>query len=410
MNKVFLTVISLLIILIVSNFVFKITGLLIGNVSIKETLKGKINLDYQPYINITDVQNITAEFINVGSVPLTERIEETIYYYNETRLNPVAYYYDSSAYLNPGSRRIYKTVFTPPYYGTYYIKVRAPYDTKVAELWGVFTVVYYVELPPPIVIVVPPSRPGEITYITLEPGIPRLSLQYQNYYDLYPGQSLMISIIVNNTGTANLYNLRLSTSTTSLIITDVNPKVVSSLATNKSELFLISLTIPKDIQPGTYPLIFEVLSDKTMETGTITLNIKSEEVSIKDEVYQMLLNYEYLASEIEKKISDAISEGLDVSIAQRSFEKAKLNLKRAREYFNAGEYENAKEKLDEVKKGFEDTIFQLAHAKLKLYVAPAFSPFIIVILAIVIAIVFLFALKRRKKKRPKLLKEVTEET
>lgn len=413
MNKVFLAIISLLIILIFSNFIFNITGLSIGNVDIgiKERLQGKITaLDFKSAINITDVQSITTEFTNIGSLPLTERIEETIYFYNETKLSPVAYYYDSSAYLIPGMKRIYKTVFVPPYYGTYYIKARVSYDTKVTELWGVFSVVYY--LPPiqPIIVVVPPSGAGPITYITKEAGIPKLSVEYQKSYDLYPSQSLLISISAKNTGEISLYNLKLSTSTTSLIATEVNPKVLSSLRVNESAIFLISLTIPKDVPVGVYPFNFEIISDKVIEYGSISLNIVSKEIPIKDEVHQTILNYEYLVSELEKKISDAISEGLDITIAQRSFERAKLNLQRAKDYYNSEEYDKAKDKLDEVKRDFEDTVFQLANAQLRLYIAPAFSPFIIVILAILLAVIFLFYLKTRKKKRPKLLGEVSEET
>jgi hypothetical protein len=415
MNKVFLIVISLIAIFIFSNFIFKITGMVIGNadVSIKDNLQGRITaLNYRPVINITDIQNITTEFTNIGSLPLTAKIEETIYFYNSTKLDPVAYYYDSSVQLMPGMKRIYKTVFAPPYYGTYYIKVRVPYDTKVTELWGVFSVVYYIPPPPPIIIVVPPTgEGGPITYITKEAGTPKLTAEYQKSYDLHPGQSILISINAKNTGEVHLFDLRLSTSTTSLIETEVNPKVLSTLKPNASALFLVSLTIPKDIPVGVYPLNFEIMSDKIMEAGMISLNITSYEVSIKDEVYQTILNYDYLANELEKKISDAISEGLDITIAQRSFEKAKTNLQRAKDYYSSGDYESARDKLDEVKKDFEDVVFQLAHAELKLYVAPAFSPFIIVILAIILAVIILFYLRIKKKgKRPKLLREISEET
>jgi hypothetical protein len=388
--------------------------LLIGNVdvSIKEKLQGKITaLDFKSAINITETQKITTEFTNIGSLPLTAKIEETIYFYNNTKLSPVAYYYDSSVNLLPGMKRIYRTVFTPPYYGSYYIKVRVPYDSKVTETWGVFSTVYYAPPIQPIIVVVPPTGGGPVTYITREAGTPKLSLEYKNSYDLYPGQSLLISISAKNTGEVSLYNLRLSTSTSSLIMTDINPKVLFDLKINESNIFLISLTIPKDIPIGSYPLSFELISDKTREQGSINLNVTSYEIPIKDEVYQTILNYEYLANELEKKISDAISEGSDIEIAQRNFERAKTNLQRAKDYYNSEEYDKAKDKLDEVKKDFEDIVFQLAHAKLKLYIAPAFSPFIIVVLAILLAVIFLFFLKiRRKEKRPKLLKEVSEET
>jgi hypothetical protein len=414
MNKVFLIVISLLLIFTFSHFIFSITGFEItgADVNIEEKIQGMITaLAFKPLISITEFQNITAEFTNIGSVPVTQRLEEIVYFYNETKLDPVAYYYDSSVYLAPGMKRAYKTVFTPPYYGTYYIKAKSYYETKITERWGVFSVVYYATPLPPIVVVVPPSGGGPITYVINEAGVPRLSLEYQKKYDLYPGQSLLISVTAKNTGETELLDLKLSTSISNLINIEVNPKVLPELKVNNSNIFLISLDIPKDIPTGEYPLSFELISDKTMESGSITLNITSREVSIKDEVHQTILNYEYLLNDLEKKISDATSEGLDVSLAQKSFDNAKEGLDKAKEYYDLEEYDKAKEKLDEVKKDFEDIVFQLANAQLKLYIAPAFSPYPIILFAIIIGIIFLFIIRRRRgKKRPKLLREISEET
>lgn len=413
MNKNFLIILLLIIVLIFINPISKITGFILGEaeVSVKEDLLGKITgLDFKSVLNISDVQNITAEFTNIGSLTLTSKIEITIYYYNETKLDPIAYYYDSYAQLFPGSKRSFKTDFTPPYYGTYYIKVRVPYDTKVTELWGVFSVQYLIPLPPPIVIVVPTGGEGTVTYNIEEFGIPRLTAEYKNSYDLNPGQSILISVNATNTGQASLYNLRFSTSTSSLIVTEVNPKTLMKLVSNESTLFLISLTIPNRTPLGVYPLNFEIICDKTIETGTISLNITSVEISIKDEVYQTILNYDYLINELEKEISDATSEGVDVTIAQRSLDRAKLGLQMAKDSFYAGNYEDARDRLDEIKKDFEDVVFQLANAQLKFYAAPAFSPFLIIIIAILLAIIFLYLKSRKKEKRPKLLKEVIEET
>jgi len=237
-----------------------------------------------------------------------------------------------------------------------------------------------------------------------------LTAEYQKNYDLNPGQSILISINANNTGEVSLLNLRFSTSTTSLIETEINPKTLMILRPNTSSLFLLSVTIPKDTPLGVYPLNFEIICDKTIETGTISLNITSVEISIKDDVYQTILNYDYLISELEKKISDAISEGIDVTNAERSLERAKLGIQIAKEHFYAGNYEDARDRLDEIKKDFEDVVFQLANAQLKFYAAPAFSPFLIIIIAILLAIIFLYLRSRKKEKRPRLLKEVGEET
>lgn len=413
MNKVFLVIISIAMVLIFSSFFLKTTGLFVNaDVSIAEKLKGAITaLNYKSTISITDFQNITVEFTNIGSLPMTAQIQETIYFYNNTRLNPVAYYYDSYVNLVPGMKRAFKTVFTPPYYGVYYIEARVPYETMVAESWGAFSVVYYVPTPPPIVIYVPPSNPGTITYVTNEVGTPGLSAEYQKDYNLNPGQSILIGVTAINTGEVWLNNLRFSLSGTDLITTDVNPKSLEMLSPNKSSIFLISLTVPNDTPAGVYPLDFEIVSDKATTSGTINLNVSSHEVSIKDEVYNTILNYEYFVDEIEKRMSDEVSEGLDVTAANTSFERAKAGLKEAKDYYDQGRYDDAKARLDEIKKDFEDTVFLLANAELNVQVAPAFSPFFIVIIAILLAVLFLFILRRRRKeKKPKLLSEAGEET
>jgi hypothetical protein len=413
MNKNFLIMFSLLIALIVSGPLSRMTGFVIGgaDVSVQETVSGKITgLNYKSNLNVSEIQNITAEFTDTGSVPVTSRIELTLYFYNSTRLDPIAYYYDSYVNLLPGEKRSFSVSLMPPSYGTYYIKVRVPYETKVTELWGVFSVSVIYVTPPPIVVIMPQEQ-GTITFNTQGGGIARLTSEYQKNYDLNPGQSVLISVNAINTGDVALNNLRFSTSTSNLITTEVNPKLLANLDANSSNFFLISLTLPKDIPLGNYPLNFEIMSDRAVERGTINLNVTSAELSIKDDVNRTILNYEYLVSDLEKKMADAISEGLDVTEAQRSLDLAKEGLQRAKEYFLSGDYQAAKDRLDEIKKNFEDVVFQLANARLNLYVTPAFSPLIILLFAILVGIFFFLLLRRRRKdRRPKLLREVGEET
>ncbi|MFH1228928.1 MAG: hypothetical protein V1678_00700 [Candidatus Aenigmatarchaeota archaeon] len=413
MDKVFLASISLILLFIISGIALKTTGFVIGDaeVGIKETVLGKITgVDYKSAISVSEIQNITAEFTNIGSVPITSRTEITIYFYNSTRLEPIANYYDSYVILQPGQKRVFKASFMSPYYGTYYVKIKVPYETKVTEVWGVFSMTYIVPIPAPIIIVVPPM--GEGTWIYEKgPGIPMLTADFQKNYDLTSGQTVLININANNTGEVPLSSLRLSTSTTNLIITDVNPKVLNSLDPGESTVFLVSVEMPKDMPPGIYPLGFEILSDKARTSGSISLNITSAEKSIKDDVYNTILNYEYLINDLESKILDADSKGQDVTLAQKSFDSARKGLDRAKEYYDSGGYEEARDKLDEVRQDIEDVVFQLANSELNLYVTPAFSPFILLIILIVLGIIFFIILRRRRSDRkPRLLREASLET
>jgi hypothetical protein len=412
MDKVFLVSISLILLFIFSSLVLKTTGFIIGDaeVGIKDTVLGKITgVDYKTVINASEIQNITAEFTNIGSLPLTSRNEIYVYFYNNTKLDQIAYFYDSYVNLLPGQKRIFKASLTPPYYGTYYIKIRVPYESKVTEVWGAFSVAWIVPIPEPEIVIVPPGD-GVWTY-EKGPGVPIITAEYQKNYTLTSGQTVLININANNTGEVYLSSIRLSTSTTNLITTDVNPKVLNRLEPGESTVFLVSLKIPKDVPDGIYPLGFEILSDKARTSGSISLNITSAEKSIKDDVYNTILNYEYLINELENKISEADSKDQDVTLANKSFNSARKGLERAKDYYDSGSYEDARDKLDEVRQDIEDVVFQLANSELNLYVTPAFSPFILLIVLIILGIIFFIILRRRRSERkPRLLREAGSET
>jgi hypothetical protein len=111
-------------------------------VSIRENFEGKITLlTYYPTITIYDYQNITTEFTDTGSLPMEIRMETYVYIYNNGTLNLSGQYIDTTAYLNPGMRRTFRAMYTPPDIGTYYIKVKVIYESRVAETWGIFNVI-----------------------------------------------------------------------------------------------------------------------------------------------------------------------------------------------------------------------------------------------------------------------------
>ena len=416
-NKTFLICIFLL---IVVSFTFYynlggITGFNAADVSIKPKTHGTILLDYDSIVNLTESQNITVEFVNTGTSNYTARIEITMYMYNNTtgNLQELANYYDTSVFLYPGSRKSFKTTFLPNRVGTYYIKVRVPYDAKVAEYWGSFFVVWYYYQIPEIIHVVTYVGGGTIP-AQKEVGIADLNLDYKDKIDLYPGQKILLNIGVNNTGTINLHNLKFYSSTTEYINFEVNPKEIYELGYGESNIFLVSLEVSKDIPEGEYDFFFEVLGLEISRTGDIKLNITSlAKPSEKDEIYNTILNYEYLITELDHEIYLTSLKELNTSRAEKYLDDARKNLQRARDYFDKEDYENAKDVLDKVKRDLENVVFELAAISFKVYIYPAYSPFLILILLLMIIIgIILFVYlhkKREKKKKPKIIKEFTEE-
>lgn len=280
MSKIFLIIILLLISIFFLSY-GGITGFNAVDVSIKEKTQGAILLDYNYNVNLTSAQSITAEFVNTGTSNYTARIEITVYMYNNTtgNLQELANYYDSYFFLLPGGRKSFKTVFLPNRIGAYYIKVKVPYDLKIAELWGSFFVTFYYPYEQPAVITVPPSLviPSQI-----QTGIAGLNLIYKDKIDLYPGQKTLIDITVNNTGTINLHNLKFYSTTTGYISFEVNPKEIYELENKEYNIFLVSLELSKDIPAGEYDFFFEVLGLEARKTGNIKLNVTSVVKPIKD--------------------------------------------------------------------------------------------------------------------------------
>ncbi len=415
MNKIFLISILLLIVAFLI-FYYNLSGItgFAGadlNVSIKLKTRGKILLEFNPLINLTESQNIRVEFINTGTTNYTARIEITVFMYNTTTgtLDELANYYDTSVYLYPGGRKSFSTVFLPTREGTYYIKVRVPYDARIAEYWGSFYVSFQYILRRRIVF----STYGGQAIPTKGVGITDLELRYKDKIDLYPGQKILLGITVNNTGTTNLHNLKFYSSITDYVYFEVNPKEVYELGPREYKIFLVSLETSKDTPPGEYDFFFEVVGLEIKEIGNVKLNITYlAELPPKDEIYETILNYEYLITELDYEIYLTSLKGFNTSRAEKYLNDARRNLQKAREYFDQENYEDAKDVLDIVKKDLEDVVFELAAISFIVFVYPAFAPFLILILLIMIVIgtiLFIYLYKRGKKKKPKIIREFTEE-
>jgi hypothetical protein len=383
------------------------------SVGVNQKVKGDITaLIYERNLNFTQIQDIMTEFTNVGSTTLTARIEVRVYLNNQSRLQEMAYYYDSQAVLKSGNQRTYSVSFLPPYVGLYFIKARAPYDSKAVERWGSF----FVSPPPtvPSVEVIIPEQAAPSYAIVEKVRAPSMILEYPETVKIKQGESKLFNIIVKNTGNLPLSNLKLYISTTSLLDIEINPKQVFKLVPNQSTIFLISVNTSEKTPVGNYSFDFQAVSDEVREEKSILLEIVSEIPSIVEDINETILNYEYIISEIQHEINYAALKGIDVKLPQDTLNKAIESLEKAKEYYQQGKYEDARSKLAEVKKYLEEAVYQLAVAGIVIKM-PAFIPTYIIIF-IVITIIGLFLilfilLKRRQKekeKRPKLLSSITE--
>ncbi|MEM5829345.1 MAG: hypothetical protein QW040_00100 [Candidatus Aenigmatarchaeota archaeon] len=376
------------------------------NVSIQEKIGGKLLLSYKQFIEIGNQQEIYTEFINIGTSPLTERIEVKVYGYVNGTLKPLAYYYDISVPLPSGGRKGFLSIFMPPDTGLYYIQAKASYDTKVLETWGAFLV----HLPPPPVIYVPTpvSLPTPPTPIV---GVPDLSLEYPKLIEFYPGEKKLINITIKSVGTASLHNLRLYTSTSSLINVSVFPKQILVLSPNETSIFIVSIEVPSTTEDGIYPLEFETMNDEGIKKkGEISIKVISLPPSEEGEISEKILNYEFLISEIQREINYASFQGYDVELANKSLSMARISLENAKGYLKLKRIQDAKLELKKVEKYIEDSALQLASSLLYIYKPPAILWWLIISIIILIASIILVYLyfKKRRRKRPRLLEGVEE--
>jgi hypothetical protein len=382
----------------------EITGFSIHqlSVSVNGKMKGEISaFAFDPLVNISTPQNIYLEFLNSGTENYTVKIEEFVYFYEDDKLEEMAYYYDSSVQLFPGMRRPFQSSYVPRDMGTYYIKARITYGTKRMEAWGSFYVQYPGYSP-----YIPAEYQPIIHYVTVEPS---LVLEYPESIEVYPGRSILTNVKVKNTGNATIHEVSLHLSATNMLDIDMNPKDSYYLEPGETLTFLLDVYADNNIPIDTYPIDFELVTREVKKTGTITVDVKPYNMTLEEEVRKTIQNYEYLINELQMEILEATAKDLNVTSAQADLDQAKQMMQDAKDQYDAMEYGRAMSTLQDIKDILKDVAMKLSQAYFTVFVAPAFSPYWILLIAILMAIIFLFLFKRRKReKKPKLLRASEE--
>ena len=314
------------------------------------------------------------------------------------------YYYDSSVPLYPGMRRSFEANYRPNEMGYYYIKVRVSMGSRRMERWGSF----YASFPG-----YSPTIPAEYYPVIYQGTVERsLVLNYSDVVNVRPGRSVMTNMRVKNIGNATIHEVNLHLSSSNLLDIDLSPKEYYYLEPNQTITFLLDISTPGNIPITEYPIDFELVTRELKEIGTIIVNVTPYDISLEEDIADRILNYELLTAQVERDIIDARSRGINTTAAQESLDEAKQNIQEAKIYLDAKEYDNAEEALDKAKDNLKDAVLKLTQASFAVFVAPAFSPFWILIIIILIAIFLFLVLRRREreKKKPKLLKEAESGT
>ena len=388
------------------------------DVSVLEQFAGKITVfTYKNSVEIIDRQVIVTEFTNTGNVPYNSQTTVTVYYYNRS-LEEEARFEDQTFLLRPGMRRGFMSEFIPTKTGDYYIKLRVAYQYKVAVAWGYFrvfmitgeeiinwtvdnnmTIIYNYTL-------LPPERAAP--NIIEIPANARMALEYNDTIFVEKGSRIVVPVKVNNNGEGNLTNVKIYLSSPNMLYTDVNPKAVGDIAPGDSFTFLITMEPLPNITAGDYNVSFEALSGETSMRGSMTVSVV-EKLAYHDwqSLKDLILSYNYIASELESKINYLSMYGNDVKAANITLTAAKAAIASAKTQYNDRDYEKCKEFLDIAGPLLENAALQIGHMTMKVYAAqPGLSYFVIAALSsgIVLAVFLIYRHEKKKGEKPKFLR------
>lgn len=395
-NKMVVAVVMLIAALSVC-YINSLTGFIPAvSVGVAPSSAVQINLNFNSSIYYRQSQNITAESLNIGSMPIDQRIEV---YIRDTNLTYLATYLDGYNTLQPGQTRGFQVTYLPNMTGFHWIYVKVPFAVGEQTKWGIF----YVRPPDPIYVYIGGESSGGGTRTVQEkiqhvgPFIIDLEIEYQKDIVMLRQQSYVTPIILRNQGNVELQNISVNLRYI-LPVVDLIPKEIESLPPGASVTLLLYLTVPKEFELGQYPVEFDVMTgNESLATKTITIDIR--ESNLKEEAYMMLTNYMYISHIIEREMLLASIDGKDISNVTGFVESAKQGINEALKMFNKEEYQATIDKLqNDVKPDLEAATRELAKLVAISIILPGFLTYLILILALILVPLMILLFWRFRKK------------
>ena len=369
------------------------------SVSIKPVEMGRILFfDYLPVVEAYDPQSVSVEFVNIGSSELQQKIEITIM---DINLSFVGNYTDDYVTLLPGQARQYTIQYTTDEPGYYWIRAMSTFSEKYVVAWGLYQVngtKIYPYVPP---VIFPPSeeeisRASAAEYIdTLNPY---LSLDYPSNITLTQNQSTVTYVAVKNTGDADASNVILLPKSIGIKI-DVTPKLIPEILVYDEGVFIISIDVSADTEPGIYPIDFVVMTDDARSKGHIDVIVK--QLHPMDEFNSSILNYAFLLKRLRNDAIKANIEGKNITSTLLHLDEGDKYLDLARTSFSKNDYEETRRNLLIVKEHIENAALELARARVtQLYhaVFPIVSILLLLIAFAILAIMIFLHHRQRAKK------------
>ncbi|NOQ37839.1 hypothetical protein GQ472_03030 [archaeon] len=403
-----------------------ITGnILLGevNVSINPMEYGKISyLGYPAEAIQYSNMDFDIEFRNTGSTPYIKKTLLQIGTY-DANMTVIANRIGHTASMGPGDRIFETLKYTPVAYGFYWAHVMVSYGDSTADAWGSF----YVE---PYYAYVPPIDPGDSTgddddsdsdsssgsstspssgflgdifsaldFELYDYGRTMITLSHPDKIYVMSGDTSVVYILVNNTGTMTLRRLLLLPRIIGNIAVGAQPMNIQTLKGGQSAIFMITLDVPAGIKDGIYPMDFKVIANRIERTGHIDVVVGS--LLLDENLMDMILNYRYIITRLMDETHSLYLAGGNTTLLERYIDDADSALILAKDYHDLKDYGQVRAYLKDTRGHLELAVIELARLRSSdslLSRAPMLLLMIAMIVIIAVSLIAVYVHKRSMKK------------
>lgn len=403
-----------------------ITGnILLGevNVSINPMEYGRIGyFDYPAEITQYSSMDFNLEFINTGSTPYIKNTLLQIGTYDEN-MTVIANRTGLTASMGPGDRVFETLKYTPLAYGFYWIHAIVSYGNSTADAWGSF----YVE---PYYTYVAPPDPGDSTgddegsdsgddtgsgtgffgdifselYLEqFDHGRTLITLSHPDKIYVTSGDTSVVYVIVNNTGTMTLRRLLLLPRIIGNIAVDAQPMNIQTLKGGQSAIFMITLDVPAGMEDGIYPMDFRVIANRIERSGHIDVVVGS--LLLDENLLGIILNYRYIITRLIDETDSLYLAGKNTTLLEKYIGDADSALVLAKDYHDLKDYGQVRAYLKDTRWHLELAVIELARLRSSdsfLSRAPMLLLVIAMIVIIAVSLIAVYIHKRGMKKNEKV--------
>ncbi|MBI4020211.1 MAG: hypothetical protein HY367_02680 [Candidatus Aenigmarchaeota archaeon] len=380
---------------------FQIASRTAISLSIASITKGELTIfSFPGSVEVFSPVEIKTEFTNTGSVEYDSR---TVIQIQNFTHYPLVSFYDGFAHLKPGERRFFKATYTPNMTGFHWILVNVTFGGSTLNAFGLF----FVNPLQPIIIIKPGGGTtgggggdggggGGFPGFPPESGAADMELVYQKSVKIPKGGTYDIYLEVKNTGEVSLNSLVIQAKSVGIEF-DIIPSSIFRIPSGGSQIFIIELSAPKDLEAGEYLFEFTVAGKELSRDGAIHAEVG--ELSLKEQVDQRIANYLFILQQADSQIKVLQRKGSDVSTALSISGQAHGSLDAAAALSQEGKYVEALDELENTKSLLGELIEEIAEivALPVTVVLPAYIPLLLIVLVIALLVaVFLIVHARRK--------------